>query len=103
MGKGRVSAKLLHISPSSQAGKKFTVTLDINGRKKTIHFGAKGMDDFTLTKDKQARKRYLDRHKAREDWNKSGVGTAGFWSRWVLWEKPTIQAAVAAVKKRFRL
>ena len=34
-----------------------------NGRKKTTHFGAKNMDDYTLKKDKEQRKRYRSRHK----------------------------------------
>jgi hypothetical protein len=102
-GKGRSKPTLLSIGPSSQSGKKFTVRLDIGGRKKTVHFGAKGANDFTLTGDKKARKAYLTRHKARENWTKSGIATPGFWARWILWEKPTVQASVAAVKKRFGL
>jgi hypothetical protein len=101
--KGRSKPTLLSIGPSTQSGKKFTVRLDIGGRKKTVHFGAKGANDFTLTGDKKARKAYLTRHKARENWTKSGIATPGFWARWILWEKPTVQASVAAVKKRFGL
>ncbi len=29
-----------------------------NGRTKKTHFGAKGMDDYTITKDKEQRSRY---------------------------------------------
>ncbi len=34
-----------------------------DGKTKTTHFGAAGMDDYTLTKDKEQRKRYRERHK----------------------------------------
>ena len=32
-------------------------------RKKTVHFGANGMSDYTIHKDKDRMKRYLNRHK----------------------------------------
>lgn len=37
----------------------------------------------------------------RENWTKSGIDTAGFWSRWVLWNKPTLAASVADTEHRF--
>jgi len=89
------------LEPSKQKGKKWCVTLTVNGRKRVIHFGAAGMDDFTLTKDTEQRKRYIDRHEAREDWTASGITTPGFWSKHLLWNKPTIAASLADVRKRF--
>ena len=56
---------------------------------KTVSFGQKGASDFTKHKDTDRKERYIDRHKAREDWTKSGVKTAGFYSKHVLWNKPT--------------
>ncbi len=32
-----------------------------NGRTKTVHFGSAGMDDYTITKDKEQRARYRQR------------------------------------------
>ena len=42
------------IKPSTKPSKKYMAifTRD-NGRTKTTHFGAKGMDDYTKTKDKE--------------------------------------------------
>jgi hypothetical protein len=37
----------------------------------------------------------------KEDWNMSGVGGAGFWSRWYLWSQPTIPQVRAFMTKRF--
>ena len=34
-----------------------------DGKTKTTHFGQSGADDYTLTKDKDARERYRKRHK----------------------------------------
>ena len=71
-----------------------------NGSKKTIHFGSKNMDDYTLTKDKAQRKRYLDRHRKRENWN--NPESAGALSRWILWGNSTSRRDnIKAFKKRF--
>ena len=66
---------------------------------KRTHFGAKGMSDFTIHKDEARRERYINRHRAREDWN--DPYTAGALSRWVLWNKPTLKASWLDYKKRF--
>jgi hypothetical protein len=62
-------------------------------REKTIKFGAGGMSDYTIHKDKQRQKRYIARHsKMNEDWN--DPLTAGFWSRWMLWSSPNLKDAL---------
>jgi hypothetical protein len=71
------------------------------GRQRTIRFGAAGMSDFTKNKDTARKERYLERHKRNEDWN--DPLTAGFWSRWLLWNKPTISASLADIRERFGL
>ena len=76
---------------SPRPDKKFRVILP-DGRK--IDFGAKGYSDYTIHKDKERMTRYIIRHQKRENWAKSGVATAGFWSRWVLWSEPSLRAAI---------
>jgi len=71
------------ILDSTRKGKKYMVKY--NG--KTIHFGAKGMSDYTINKDPKRKALYIARHRKREDW--TNPNTAGFWSRWILWNKPT--------------
>lgn len=79
--------KLLSVVPAKN-DKKFTATfLQDNGRTKTTHFGAKGMDDYTLTKDKDQRDRYRDRHK--KDLKTKDPSKAGFLSYYVLWGDST--------------
>jgi len=68
---------------------------------KTVHFGSEGMSDFTIHKDKERKQRYLDRHKKNENWN--DPMTAGALSRWILWNKPTLEASIKDFKKRFKL
>ena len=80
--------------------KKFRVTLE-NGRK--VEFGAKGYSDFTLHKDPERMQRYLIRHKKRENWSKKGINTAGFWSRWLLWSKPSLNGAIKLIENKFNV
>ena len=68
---------------------------------RTVQFGSKGMSDFTIHKDKERKQRYLDRHRKRENWN--DPMTAGALSRWILWNKPTLEASIKDFKKRFKL
>jgi len=93
----------VEIKPSTQKDKKLmAIFYDDDGKKKkTTHFGAKGMSDFTIHKDKERKQRYLDRHRKRENWN--DYMSAGALSRWVLWNKPTLKASIADYKKRFKL
>ena len=64
-----------------------------------VNFGRKGYSDFTIHKDKERMKRYLTRHRTRENWTRSGARTAGFWSRWLLWSEPSFQAALRRTQK----
>ena len=68
---------------------------------KKVYFGAAGYSDFTKHKDEERRQRYIQRHEKNEDWSKSGIDTAGFWSRWLLWNKTTIKESYEDIKKRF--
>ena len=62
-------------------------------------FGAKGMDDYTITNDEERKRLYLLRHKKNENW-KDGK-SAGALSRFILWNKPTIKASLQDYKMRF--
>ena len=73
----------------------------ISKSEKKIYFGAVGYSDFTKHKDEERKNRYIKRHEKNEDWSKSGIDTAGFWSRWLLWHKPTIKESYNDIKKRF--
>ncbi len=91
------------IKKSTKAGKKLmaTFTKD-NGRKKTTHFGSAGMDDYTLTKDKEQRKRYRTRHK--KDLQTGDYTRAGYLSYYILWGNSTSRKDnIASYKKRFNL
>ena len=71
-----------------------------SGRK--VLFGAFGYEHFSSGhKDKDRKQRYIDRHKKNENWGKSGIDTAGWWSFYLLWNKPTIKESYNDIKTRF--
>lgn len=81
---------------------KYVATIQLeDGRTRIVRFGAAGMSDYTKHKDEERKRRYLERHKARENWE--DPLTAGFWSRWLLWNKPKIRESLADLKARFDL
>ena len=80
--------KLLSVTPSQKPEKKLDAKFETDtGRTKVVSFGAKGMDDYTKTGDKEQRARYLNRHSANENWNKKD--SPGALSRWILWGEST--------------
>jgi hypothetical protein len=69
-----------------------------------VDFGQKGYSDFTLHKDPLRMKRYVHRHSGMgETWSKKGLHSAGFWSRWLLWSKPSLPQAKRFVENKFHL
>lgn len=93
--------RLISFGRSSRADKKYQVVIESEGRKKTIHFGARGYSDFTTNKSDLLKKSYIARHSINENFR--DPTTAGFWARWILWNKPTVAASLADVKSRFNL
>ena len=86
------------ISKSTRAGKKYMAAIEGGA---TVHFGATGYQDFTQHGDEERKASYLARHKAREDWTLQGVESAGFWARYVLWNKPSLAQSIADINRRF--
>jgi hypothetical protein len=94
--------KLLKIVKSDKPEKKMMAVFESDsGRTKTIHFGSRGMDDYTITKDKEQMERYLKRHRSSENWSKAD--SAGALSRYVLWSASTLEQGIRNYKNRFNL
>ena len=109
---------------SSKSDKKWMVTFEDG---KVVHFGAKGMSDFLHHKNPLRMRSYVDRHggrvpktlmeesdprkvqrrmlgvktSTREKWDKSGLRTPGFWSRWLTWSLPSIRGAKKLIEERY--
>ena len=75
-----------NLQKSTRKGKKYSV--EYLG--KTIHFGSKGMSDYTIHKDKKRRDRYRKRHK--KILTKKGIPAyllaqrPAYWSWHLLWD-----------------
>ena len=80
------------ISKSTNKNKKFDAFID--GKK--ISFGAAGYEDFTIHKNPERKERYITRHRKNGKW---GIE---FYSRWVLWNMPTIETSIADLNKRYK-
>ena len=97
---------LISIKRSPKKDKKYVATFCKNGHIKQTHFGAKGYQNYggvgkSRHTSLERKKRYIRRHKSRENW--SDPTTAGALSRYVLWNKPSFRESVNAYKRKFRL
>ena len=90
----------VRLSKSPRREKKWRVNFP-NG--KHVDFGATGYSDFTIHKTPQRMHKYVFRHQKHENWKKSGMYTAGFWSRWLLWSVPTMSGAKSLILRKFGL
>tara|TARA_R110000803_G_scaffold33159_2_gene72725 strand:- start:2294 stop:2623 length:330 start_codon:yes stop_codon:yes gene_type:complete len=102
----------VQILKSSNSNKKYMAIFiyDKNEKKekKTIHFGSAPNKDYTIYFKENGKKKaderkslYYARHKKREDW--TNPMTAGTLSKYLLWNKPTLEASIKDYVKKFKL
>lgn len=96
------------ISRSSRRGNKLkAVFFKENKKIKTVHFGGSGCKDFikysaidpVLAKRKRAA--YIERHRVMENWR--DPMRAGTLSRYILWEKPTLERSIKKFAMIFKI
>lgn len=95
---------LKDVIKSEKPSKKLTAVFynKEKNKEKKVHFGAKNMDDFTLTGDKEQRKRYRTRH--QKDLKTRDPLRAGFLSYYILWgDSKSRSVNIKNYKKRFNL
>ena len=90
--------KIHYPYPSDKPEKKYYIITKDNKR---VYFGQASASDFTKHKNEERKNLYINRHKKNEDWGKSGIDTAGFWSRWLLWNKTTIKESYQDIKRKY--
>ena len=91
-----------YLTKSKNTNKKYSVFYyDNNNNLKKINFGSAGYSDFTINKSLTKKKNYILRHKKRENWRETGIFTAGWWSRWLLWNKDTIEKSIKNIENNF--
>lgn len=95
--------KLISVKKSDKPLKKFMALFKKDdGKTKKTYFGASGMDDYTLTKDKDARERYRKRH--AKDLKTNDPTRAGYLSYYLLWgDSTSLSQNIKDYKKRFKL
>jgi hypothetical protein len=93
--------KLISITPSTKADKKYMAIFDNDGRRKKVHFGAAGMEDYTIHKSLERRELYRARHK--KDLDTKDPTRAGYLAWWILWNKPTLTESIRDYRQRFNL
>lgn len=88
----------INVRKSPRSDKKWTA--EVKGKK--VNFGQKGYEDFTMHKNENRKKNYISRHSGNnENWR--DWFTPGFWSRWLLWNKPTLQKSIESIESQFPL
>ena len=86
------------IQKSHNNKKKYDAVIDGT---KTISFGAAGYEDYTTHKDTQRKSNYIKR-RSKEDWSRSNLESAAWLSRYILWEKPTLQEAIRNANSMYK-
>lgn len=100
--KGTISVLLF---PSSRASKKYEARFYEDGKEfKKVHFGASKYEDYTTHGDEERKENYIARHGATQEtiWATDPYAPATL-SRFVLWNKPTLEASWQDYKQKFNL
>jgi hypothetical protein len=98
-------SKLIKVMKSDKPKKKWTAVFKLdNGKEKKVHFGSAGMNDYTLTGDKEARERYRKRTKNQIENPNTTPLSPSYLSYYILWGDSTdIKKNISSYKKRFNL
>ena len=117
---------VLTLRKSPLKAKKFRVVFEDGTH---TDFGASGYSDYTIHKSPERMRAYINRHGGKiktstreetdpnkihdlmlhvkesrsESWGKDGIGSAGFWSRWLLWSMPSIPKAISLIESEFKV
>jgi len=89
----------VYLTKSNRKNKKYMVSI----KDKRIHFGDFRYSDYTQHKNVKRKELYITRHQKRENWDISGIYTAGFWSYHLLWSHPSLTQAINQLKKKFNI
>ena len=89
------------ISPANDGYYKWTVEIPIESFE--ISFGRADGNDYLETNNEHIKDYYIDNHQRRERWCFDGHNTAGFWSRWVSFNMPTLHQSLEDIYQRFNI
>ncbi len=95
-----MSIERVIIVTSPKPGKEYTAIIVRQGaRARKIHFGEFGVQQYPEHKDDAKKAAWIARHGVRERWD--DPLSAGFWSRWLLWNKKTLEASAQDIQDKF--
>jgi hypothetical protein len=68
-----------------------------------VKFGNILYSDYTLHHDDDRKRRYILRHQSTgaEDWTINVLLTAGFYSRWILWNQKSLEESIADLNRKY--
>lgn len=81
----------LTLYPSTVKGKRYTVYVPKQNKLIKVDFGSSEHENYTIHKDPERKRLYQIRHKNDHI---NDPYSAGFWSWWVLWNKPSLQESM---------
>ena len=86
------------IRKSQNSNKKYDAIVNEG---KIISFGAAGYSDYTIHKDPVRKQNYIKRH-SNEDWSRTNLLSPAWFSRFILWEKPSLEEAVKNANQKYK-
>ncbi len=101
--------KLIDVKKSNRKNKKWVAEFCLcekcskckPNERKMVHFGAEGMDDYTITKDKEQRDRYRSRAVAGKD---AKPTTASALAYHLLWgDSTSLKENIKSFKRKYNL
>ena len=95
--------KLVRVVKSDKPNKKYmAIFKKDNGKEKKTYFGAVGMSDYLIHKDKDRRERYRKRHE--KDLRTNDPTRAGYLSYYILWGDTTsLKKNIDIYKRKFKM
>jgi len=100
--------RLLSVIQSEKPEKKFKATFGEKtakgeSKQKMVHFGQRGADDYTLTKNKEQRERYIARHSNEKKFYGDPTKPATL-SRFILWgDSTSMRENIRSYKQKFNI
>ncbi len=96
---------MVYIKESTNPSKKWMIKVIYDNKSKTIHFGGKSYNDYTIYYKQEGKEKaderktlYIARHKKD---NLNDPFSAGFWSMNLCWSEPTIAESLKKVLSKY--
>jgi hypothetical protein len=89
------------VKRSDVLGKKWQINIPRHWGTQIIYCGNTRSPDYTDHKNLSLAVCYHRAHYQDEDWSPAANGQENFWTRWLLWNKPTVREAIVDMTDKF--